>query len=436
MTSSLPLVTARTSNFDYDIPIMVEEEQESRMDGFVTPVGGLSSSGIYEFTLQPQGLSYLMLGNLALYAKCQIVNEDGSNLDDNDVVAPITGLGTTMWENVECIINDVTSSESSSSNMHYKSYVETLLSFENDAKDTHLKTQLFYNDTPRAYEDFSATGANAGFKTRYDLVKNSRVFDLYSPVHSDFTKSTKHLAPGNRLTLRFFKARDAFLLNSAVKENGSAKQYKLKVMDLRLYYTRITLRPDVKPPAIERYPVNKTIVKKFQVPSNMTQYTLPIQEGGPLPKAVILFQNYTSAVDGSYASNPLFLRHLNLNQLALRINGVQMPSAPLTPQFDTMPPLIAREYAHIFNNTGTWRTDRGNSISYPAFASGATVFPFDLSTDFCSGHHCHRYKNGTVTAELGWSKPLSKPATIFAYLSYEGVYTRKNQDLALTFEYL
>ena len=110
------------------------------------------------------------------------------------------------------------------------------------------------------------------------------------------------------------------------------------------------------------------------------------------------------------------------------MNGRQIPSDPYTPQFEQQPPLIAREYAAIFMNTGAYRTDRGNCITLRAFQDGSTVFPFDLSPDLCNRFHLHESKTGDITVELAWETPLTHPITVIAHTSYDEVYVHKKEE--------
>ena len=54
--------------------------------------------------------------------------------------------------------------------------LETLLSYGEDAKSSHLESELYYKDTAGAMEDMKADGKNEGFSERYDYCKNSKAF--------------------------------------------------------------------------------------------------------------------------------------------------------------------------------------------------------------------------------------------------------------------
>lgn len=418
--SHVPSVSSRASNFDYDAPIMIEDAQKERVEGFLRPTGGVAGDGPFEFILPPATDTYLLTGNLALYCVARVLREDGSEMVPGDVVAPINGLGTAMWEHTEVSLNDYVLSGASSTNTHYKSYIETVLSYDATSRDTHLRAQMFALDTPAHYEDFTALGANTGFRERRAVIENSSMFDMMYPVTNDFLRAHTHLAPGNKLSIKLYKARDGFLLCTNEDE-----RYKIAIVDLKLFYFRVRLKESIPFPSIERYLTTRTELKRYPVPRGMSTYNFMLHHGGKMPKGIVLAQVATAAAEGSYSRNPFYFQHFGINSLCLRVNGRQVPSDPLTPNFRTDPPLVAREYTHMFMNTGLYRTDKGNCVTLRAFQNGITLFPFDLNPDMCNGHHLHESDIGDISVEISWSRALVAPITILVHCSYDEIYVHK-----------
>lgn len=81
---------------------------------------------------------------------------------------------------------------SSSSHANYKAYLETILSYDKTAKDSHLRAQIFAMDTPGHYNTKLLEGEpneiNKGYKERNVMIRNSRTFDVISPIQSDFLR--------------------------------------------------------------------------------------------------------------------------------------------------------------------------------------------------------------------------------------------------------
>ena len=424
LKNELSMTGGVSTNFDYNMPLIIEDTQVERIEGFVRPTGGLTQMGPFELVLPAQSDSYLITQNLSLYLKMKITRENGENLQATDVVAPINCLGTTMWEHTEISINDYILSTSSTTNTHYKSYIETILTYDQPTAESYLVGQFFAMDSPGAYENFTGTpGTNKGFIERRDYCQRSRAFDLITPITADFLRTQNYLAPNNKLTIKLYRARNEFILNTT-----DITRYKLEILDMKLYYHRVRLIDKISPPGIERYLSVRTELKRFPVPAGMRTYNFKIHYGGKMPKSVVIAQVLTAACEGSYDRNPLHFRHFNINQLALKVNGRTVPPDTLQPDFDADTPLVMREFVELFKNSGTFRGSRGNCVSLQQFRNGCTIFPFDLTPDMCNGAHLHISKEGDIGVEIGWSQELVLPITILAHLSYDEVYIHKRGD--------
>lgn len=137
-----------------------------------------------------------------------------------------------------------------------------------------------------------------------------------------------------------------------------------------------------------------------------------------MPSSVIVGFVTNTAFDGSWTENPYFFQHFNLNSINLVINGASLPSEPLQPDFATIPGLVAREYMHMFENTGCLGGRRGNLVSYSSFVSGSTLFPFDLSWDQCNSRHIHAGRDGHIDLKVSWSQNLPHAICILVYMSW------------------
>ena len=94
----------------------------------------------------------LDLNRAGLEVTARVVKADGSPLSWwMDVVAPVNMLGAVMWQQLEVILNGQPFSGASSVNVGYKALVETLLSADADARDSHLNTVFFHVDSPRQF---------------------------------------------------------------------------------------------------------------------------------------------------------------------------------------------------------------------------------------------------------------------------------------------
>jgi len=428
----------QASNFALNAPLVVEESQKGRTNNYCVPISPLSSGGPYEFEIPPQGSSFLNGHSICLYGRCKIVKADGTAFADTINIAPVNMFGLTAWEKVEVILNNESSNGSSADYSNYKNYLETMLSYEGDARETHLRTQLFYLDTPGRMDTMKGTGIaageaiNEGFRWRYNLCKASHEFDFFAPIATDILRSSKMIAPNIQVNIRLTPAPDKWMLNT--RNTDSA--YTVRFTELRLYYDRIILREQTPVADPEYYPFVKTIMSKYAIPPNMQTYHIRMQTGGVIPKQLVLFQVETRAAEGNYAKNPFNFKHFNLERLSLRVNGQEFPAQGYSPNFNSDPPLIMRELAGLYQNTGMFKTDRGCCVSATGFANGQTMFAFDLTPDRCNSFHLHRSETGTIDIELAWAFALVDPITVFVHAVYDAVYGHKANDRPFQLQYI
>lgn len=412
LTSDVMQVMAGTFAYEQSVPI--ESTQYNRIDGFVIPVGGLNNWGPYEFELPAMSTnSYLNMDSIYLYGKARIQKEvDGAdvNLDEADEVAPINLFGSMFVRNLEVRLNDNMLPGSSGNDVNYKNYVETLLSYEESCTG-HLESQIFSMDD---VDQFNVIGtANDGFVERELYVQKSQVFDFTTPINADFLKSDHHLGPGNKLNLTIYRASDEFLL-MCKKE----LKCKVKLEELRLYFSRIESTQKRLNP--EQHFITHTELSRFPQAAEKTNFTLPVNIGGVLPRTVVVFFVNTSSYNGAYNENPLQFKHLGIEYLALRVNGKTVPQDGLRTNFrgDSYRGLLSRAYLHLFQNTATNRINRGNLMTLERFHRDYTVFPFDLTPDFCNGYHIHEANTGVLEVDVRCTN-MTEATQAMVYCAYE-----------------
>jgi hypothetical protein len=420
--------------FVYDAPLVVEDLQKERFEHVAKPVGGVGAGSPYEIDIPFDGNTFLDMSSLRLRAVCRITRPDNSILAPTDVVAPINLFGSSLWSKAEVILDDMFGNSSSADFFNVKSLVETILSYEGDARETHLRTQMYFTDTPERYDTCTLTAAtaNAGFVSRYEMVRNSQRFDVSCPLSTDILRCSRHLAPDVKVTLRLTKADDKFLLMSARNDRG----YKVSIESLELKYARISVDDSFKLPAIQIYPFTKTVLRRMPVGFLDSTYTFNVERGGLIPKQIIFFATKASAADGDYTQNPYNFEHFDIGRVDLRVNGKLIPAQGLTFDFSSTPPKINDMLAELYSNIGVFRTDRGCSVSREGYMAGQFMIAYDLTPDKCNGKHLHRSEMGTCSADFSWNTPLTYPIVIYALCVYDCVYIKRTGQTGFDLQYI
>ena len=192
-----------------------------------------------------------------------------------------------LWEHVEVSLNDRILNPVSSAYANYKSYMETILSYDDQARNGFLRAGLFALDNPGQFDTCSVgvNPLNPGYRERYNLVRGSGTFDMTAPIAADFLRCDNHLAPNNQLTIKLSRANDEFLL---MRSAAAPTTYKLRILDLRIRWVAVRLSDTVPVPRIERYITTRTELGVESLPAGLGRKTISVFSGGKMPKSVIV----------------------------------------------------------------------------------------------------------------------------------------------------
>ena len=110
------------------------------------PLNQLTEDGSVDLQVTGQGSQYLDLQRSRLYVKAQIVKEDGSNVGADEKVTPANLWLHSLFSQVDVYFEQKLVS-TAGSNYAYKAYLDVLLSYGIDAKESQCQTQLYYKDS-------------------------------------------------------------------------------------------------------------------------------------------------------------------------------------------------------------------------------------------------------------------------------------------------
>ena len=423
----------KSEGFSYHDPLDVDTAQRNFLEDRIEPTNGVTT-GPYEFVIEPSDDAFLCLGSTYLTAEIQLLNRDGSNIEnEKSNVACVNNMLASLWETIDVKLNNVTINPSSAYHKPYKSMLENVLSYE-DEKYFQLKAGGFFSDRFPHGMDTGEMG-NASFKLREKMTENSKSCLLSGPLCVDFLRSDNHLAPGNKLALTLHRTSDEFYVNRQHAPLSSdtntvpptPTEYRVKILNLNLYVRRVQLHGGtqlmskiLRPRESMRHIAPYTEVKTFPIASGRRQWSDVVYGGDVLPKHIIVGMIDTDAFTGSFDSNPFRFNHYDLASINVKVNGICVPKTPLTPNFERGH--FGREYWRLFQQTGKINQHTGgNLIDRSDFSRGYTLFPFDFSPDLCNGGHFHLGQGGRLELDLSWRKPLPSGITVIVYSTFDQV---------------
>lgn len=381
-----------------------------------------TDDGPFRFDVTSQSGAYIQLGTFRLWGQCQIVDSKGAPIDTaTHRVGVVNLFPASLFGDIRVLLNGTSVSNSGSGAQCYKQYMETVLSYGYDARRGHLVNAMFEMDEAGYFDN---QVDNDGFEERLAVVKNSRTFDWEIPLCADFLQADRFLPPGNNLGITLTRQNNSNAFSLLMDKEEPQGQYKVKIVDLKLYYRTVSMHPGVvsyhqqvwkEHPYI--YPINRTELVATNVAVLMGHAYIHPLWTGLMPKLVIVGMVEAAAYDGSVDKNPWNFQHFNCRQMNLKVRNQMVPSEPYRPDFANR--LFAREYNSIFQNGGIKITNEGNCITKSLFANGCYLQVFDLSPDNCGGFHQHTPEYGTLGLDIEFAKQLENPITVLVYAIFD-----------------
>lgn len=383
------------------------------------PVAQIKEDAPVEFVIPASGSQYLNLKQTYLHIKAKLVQEDGSDLTLEDRVAPVNNMIHSLWDQVDVLFQQKLIS-SSTKNYQYKSMMETLLTYDAGAKNTQLQSAGFFKDTAGLMDAADpVTGGNSGLAKRYNLMLQSRVCDLMSPLHADLFQQNRLLLNGVEVQVKLWPARSTFTLMSPAKD----KTYKIIITEAILKVCKINLSPSVSLAHAEmlsqtpaKYPFERSDIKTFNIMAGSFSFHAEDLYQGAVPSRLILGLVKSSAYNGSYGLNPYNFIHANCNSIGVYLDDESLPAQPLKPNFDQMNYITA--YHTLFTALNKDGRDEGNDIARGEYDRGYTLFVFEilptLSTMTGEMQQFPLIRRGNLKVNLSFQQALDENVTLIA----------------------
>ncbi|XP_026288923.2 uncharacterized protein F54H12.2-like [Frankliniella occidentalis] len=359
--------------------------------------------------------------NFMLHLSGEVVKADGTKIKEGESdVALVNNSLHSLLMQIDVLAGDTVVSQSSLT-YPYKAYMEDVLAYDTNAKLSHMTMRGWAKDTAGHMDDYDGDN-NQGLVKRRKIVKNSRVFEFFGPLHCDFLSNQgKLLLPHLDVTIKLTRTADSFALMSTTQNE------KIVIRDATLFVRKVTLSPSMNiahAEALEhapaRYPFTRTSVKSITIPSGFRDKTIPNVHLGQVPKRIVVGFVSNVAYNGSYHHNPFNFQHFNINYLCLYVDSDQIPAVPLTPDFTNGN--YARSFYSLFEGTGIKWKDEGNDISYDEYGNGYTLFAFDLTPDQ-SAHeqHWNVQRQGVVRLDVRFKVELPVAVNCIVYSEFDNL---------------
>ena len=282
----------------------------------------------------------------------------------------------------------------------YRAYLETLLSYGQEAKSSQLTSALWYKDTAGHMESVKGND-NKGWMKRKTQLQGSNLIDMIGKLHVDMMFQERYLPCGVNVKIILVRSSDAFVLMA----DGENPKYKIMVTHVALFVWKVKLSDTMSEVQLRglqtgnaKYPIHHVDTVIYSVPQGNLMGNQDNLFMGQLPKCVVIGCDDNDAFNGSYHKNPFNFQHYDINFVAFNVYGQQVPGKPLLPNFEKGKHV--RSYHTLFTALNKFGQDEGNQISWNNYAAGYTLFAFDLSPDLENDGHFDEKKSGPMRVEI------------------------------------
>ena len=405
----------------FEVPPTVSSIESSNYVAH-TPISTLFEDNPIEFTIS--GTNELLdLRRSYLHVKAKIVSPQNQPYTDDKIVA-FVNLGLhSMFKQADVFINDHLITESNVL-YPYRSYLETALNYSLDSKNSVLNAEGYYEDVAGRFDNIKTLTTdlvkNDGFMDRWALSKKSQTLEFVGKPHLDIFAQSRLMLDNVNIRVRFIRSKNDFVLIGS-------EPSKLRIEEITIYVRKVKLMPNISlshenllSKTTAKYPIKRVNMQYFAIPNGSSGISKDNIVLGTLPQRVLLCLVGQEAFHGKLELNPFNLKHLNVSNCSLYLDGQQIPNTPFKTNFEKGE--CVRPFYEMFQTLDLTEEGRGNDVTLYEYKNGTTIFAFDLTpTQLTTGGYFNLLKRGNLKLELGFEKALTEAAVAILYLETDDI---------------
>jgi hypothetical protein len=370
--------------------------------------------------------TFIDLSQTILEVSCKITKANKGKLVAADKVGTENLPLHTLFSQVDLELNGKVVS-SSTSTYAYRAYMETLLTYGADAKNSWLTASGWY-DSPTLGPNPLASGGDQpdGLQQLMNIFGSGKEVTFMGRLHADMCNQDRFLIPGVNIDLRFIRNNDKFII---LRPTDFTENYKIEVTNLSVWFRQLNVTDETKvafEQQIQRqpcsYPLIRTELRTFGMSTGVKGFEEDNVFNGQLPRRIVVGMVSDKAMAGDYSESAFLFGDYDISYMALSVNGKQVPHAPL--QMDMTGGLgytATRGFISLYTGIGKLFKDEGIDISLLKWNSnGKTLFAFDLTPHQTTDCFTQR-RRGNLRISLRFDTALAQPINLIVYAEFENI---------------
>lgn len=391
-----------------------------------------------EMSIPASSEHYLDLSQIQLYIQFGIYDNKNEFLKESVELSTANNILHSLFTNIKVNFNSKTVS-SNNDFYNYKAYIENLLGFNKEAKETLLRGDGWFKDSV-AFDSLvlNNVGAvstidkpdyvpsklvNPGFKLR-NKICSGKLIELCGNLHLDISTIDKLIMENNKVSLILSKAPEKkFFLG----KESIATNYRVDFKNVFILVRRVKISPSImlannaslsKMPA--QYPIKRVVVCDSNVGLKSTSHTFSDISNGSsvLPTRVVVGFVETTAQTGQFEKNPFNFQNFGIKSAELKVNLANIPYNHKI-DIDFKNQHYFQAYTSLFKNI----KEAPHDISYEEYSNGNFLLAFNLSPDLCIQEHLSINKSGQLDLKIEFDKALDINIKAIFYLEYDNLIT-------------
>lgn len=422
----------------FDLPPTQTGIENIKMEN-IQPTSTISNESPILFNISgTNGMEYLDLMRSQMYVRLRVKHKDGTNLEPDEEVAPVNLFLQSLFSQIDVSIQGKVMS-STSGFYPYKAYIQTLLRYGSDARQSQLHTQLWLKDTAGYFDDVDFTnGDNTNAIVRMAYIAQSKVLDLQGPILHDFFQINRYLINQVGISVKFHRTKPEFCLLSNTSKDYiiDFEQMILRVAKVQVNPAVITAHNTMLGITSAKYPYSKCEIASMTLSKGTLNFSWNniFQDVCP-NKIVIGFVCSEATSSGSLTKNPWNFQKYDLSQISLSVDGISLNGGPMQLSYNrnngyTITPVLTG----LLEATKTWLNNEGIDLSREDIAGGFALYAFDTQPDFAGNEHLSLQKRGNIRIDVSFNTALPHTANCIVLAERQG-YFEISQSRDVTFEW-
>lgn len=391
---------------------------------------------------------YLYLNDTTMNIVAQVQRMDGAKLKSTENVSLVTLFPYAIWATLEVDLNNKTIPGLGNSYLHLKHYIEHVLTFNKDVRESRGITSGFFLNTPGKHDTVTLT-ANLGDKNEaYNQMNEMLVpsgtsaeiqadggrmgslmsFKIKAP--GDMFNIFRVLPPGTRLTLTYTMNKQALFMmyptesvtvgTTVTRPPEYRTVFKSISLDVRVLRLNERLQKahelqyEKNNCSLHHFPKTEFVKTSFSPNTDNTSINSLFNGWVPKQFIVILIDQDSSS---SPSKNPFkFVSHQLSCAQAIVSPGTYVPS--IAYNLTTMEGHV-QAYSALQDWAGLGNSEFANSLTLDAFKRGSTMLLFNLSSDDFLGVRNNQDKSAKVDLILNYKENLKKALDVYVWCLYD-----------------